>query len=471
MDEASPERVTRYGRCVDEQTPTPHEPKFPARPTANSPDRELARAASESLWFRRVRALCEWVGEGRELDVHEELSLTDAREVARLLDPDAAPIAERLGTRARLKAEIERFELIERTQLLAGAAGFIDVAERRLLRLPEARLLDEDPIEAWTTLFTAMLAEVAPLEQAWSDDGTLDWLAPRADRSLAAVLFELVSRPEGVSIGGVCDAVCDQLEQEQDPDEVEVLREVISDDVVESGLAHFAEFGAVDLNRDLGRVQLTPLGRTVLGRLATEADAALSGMSAEDALAVALTLDLTPAVGHLGSWLGMHPEGASALVDALLALAQEPVAGAAAGLVLHALLPAGPSVAAEVQRLGSEPTLTQYAAVWRLVQGLEPGPLPPTDDPERLVDRLSAVIMLTLGEDLQPALDRTVGRAGLLAALQAIWRVPRDETELVLECCTTLPDKKIAKAARRALFKRGSLPRTAVLHESGGFHE
>jgi hypothetical protein len=79
-------------------------------------------------------------------------------------------------------------------------------------------------------------------------------------------------------------------------------------------------------------------------------------------------------------------------------------------------------------------------------------------DPERFVRLLGAVIELW-GPDaaLSAWAEPAAGADGLVVMLNQTWRVKRPETEQVLAAIGSgHPDKPIARAARKALFKHRS---------------
>src|SRR5689334_1946656 len=99
---------------------------------------DLVAAAASSLWLRRVRAFCDYIGRGRQLTSTDNLRLGDAKTLAALLESDASLRGQvrDLDLRVRSASELPTVDL---TRELAEQAGFVEVQGRRLVRLPAAQ--------------------------------------------------------------------------------------------------------------------------------------------------------------------------------------------------------------------------------------------------------------------------------------------------------------------------------------------
>jgi hypothetical protein len=123
------------------------------------------------------------------------------------------------------------------------------------------------------------------------------------------------------------------------------------------------------------------------------------------------------------------------------------------------LLRIGASAAAAVETLRAHAELADFVTVFRVdTLAASPDEMDRADDPEGWVRLLATVIELW-GPDAAAAAWAVpaAGDPGVDTMLNTAWRVPGQPTGEVLAAVGGHhPDKRIAKAARKALFKHRS---------------
>jgi hypothetical protein len=129
------------------------------------------------------------------------------------------------------------------------------------------------------------------------------------------------------------------------------------------------------------------------------------------------------------------------------------------GLAFRALLRIGPAAADAVGGLRENPDLADFVTVFRVdTLAASPDEMDRAGDPEGWVRLLHTVLELW-GPDAAVSAWAVpaAGAPGIEAMLETVWRIKGEHTEDVLVAVGGHhPDKRIAKAARRALFKHRS---------------
>jgi hypothetical protein len=203
------------------------------------------------------------------------------------------------------------------------------------------------------------------------------------------------------------------------------------------------EVALTDLGRWFTRPILTAQGATVpvVGELA---DASASELL--DAIAL---WPKEAAQAELQTWARHRDNALDELAEAARAGSPDRFA-----LVLCALEALGEAAEPAVRALLDDPKLRPLATAWLISQGLEQLEfLEPQDTPVAFVQAL-AIALVTAGPEAVPEMLATSADADeQIAVLEKLWGVDDPYTGPVLEAMTTAPDKKVAKAARKALFK------------------
>jgi hypothetical protein len=459
-------------------------PRF--APVELAPLPQLQAAAAAAPTVRRLRALLEWLGEGRKLTAAGNLTLADGKELARLLglvDPDRLA-----GLRVRSAQDIAGLEA------LIGWAKQLRLArvhKGQLVPVKQRRRLLDEPLELFY--------------QAAS-------VRPRLDRSLP-----LTNLIESSFPGGPAQTLLHLLSLLYAPGEPVTVAELAG---------HFWEEHVEALleNQAASRLELWRLATAVetaqyLGLLQGLGVVELSGVSDAERAGVAAGLDdgdeprspaevhvsslaeLQPRLTPLGTWWAnvlLRASGAVAPVIGEFAGTDAPVLiegisgydewayraelrawcrergpGAArelAGYVRAApgfeqrllafagLREAGPAAEEEVRAMLADPELRPYARLWLVEQGLEDAAnLEPASARVLMAETLASVLRDAGPAGLIEHLEQLGPPAEQATVLADLWRARTPGAAAVLEAAGKAhPNPQVAKAARKAAFKLGS---------------
>jgi hypothetical protein len=284
------------------------------------------------------------------------------------------------------------------------------------------------------------------------------------DDAMADLVVLTHLRDDPVSVADLAETLWAQESDDlldgaaDDSDIAEGLRRAIADDV-ERLVDALVELGVVTV--DDGALAITPLGAWAAVQLMRDDgyNAPVIGeRAAWDAtrlLDACGEMDPEVAAAELSAWLA-----ARSASDAVAQLADAARAGEVAGrsMFYFALDQLGPEAAGDVRTLQDDPVLRPYATAWLIERDLEePQALTATDVPALMVDQLAvalaaggAAALIDMLSDLGPASEQ-------VRLVEAIWRVEGPAVGDVLEVIGRHHDAKtVAKAARRARFKRTS---------------
>jgi len=239
-----------------------------------------------------------------------------------------------------------------------------------------------------------------------------------------------------------------------------------------------SDLGAADVDRDGDSIRLTPLGVWLLRE-----------QLASDGITVPLVGELTEApAGQLLAAVVNYPDGArqaeiAAWIEAAGDKAARELARHAAGtdddaerqLALDALdslnldgldildqddefAAWAPAAAAVRELLLNDPLCRPRAIVWLHQRDMDATDgEPEAGSPEMLLEAL-AVALASEGPDAAVEILRSgFGLDWQLESIESLWRIDNPHTSAVLDAVGRAhPDKAVAKAARKALFKRNS---------------
>jgi hypothetical protein len=222
----------------------------PQLPVSLPADAELAAVAEHTAVVARLRALVDWVGDGRALTTTGNIKLGDARELVELLDTGDT-IDPRIGGevfRTRSSAE------------LSGLAGVVDLAKNirlvrvvknRLVRVAKAAPLLGDGLALWTAAFDALPGlDLLVRPGSWAAEHTR-MLAAVLDDVLPDVLNTVYGLPEPMPVIRLAESVwmsCTEVFSIDALDSTAASRwrEGVGADLRRL-LGVLAEFGAVEL--------------------------------------------------------------------------------------------------------------------------------------------------------------------------------------------------------------------------------
>ncbi|MGH8907247.1 MAG: hypothetical protein ACRD0K_12150 [Egibacteraceae bacterium] len=222
--------------------------------------------------------------------------------------------------------------------------------------------------------------------------------------------------------------------------------------VVETDLwGHERRVGGQVALTDLGLWYARPLLRAEGYEVPTPGD--LADAPAAELLDAIATWPRDAGLQALDLWRNGRLCAADELADA----AREATTPDRRSFALHVLEEFGEEAEPAVRELLlEEPPLRTLAAVWLIKLGFEkPESLEQEEDSPAATVQSLAVRLLSggaraVGEAFEASAD--VGQQ--IAMLERLWRVDDPHTEPVLEALAAAPNRQVAKAARRALFKR-----------------
>jgi hypothetical protein len=427
---------------------------FVAPPVRLAPVAELTAAARSAPAMTRMARFVEWVGKGRSLDDDGDLSTAQMTELVGVLGVDVPHPSD--------DPELERLTIEASVGLVREWAELADVVDTRGTRLVPIRAscqIDADPLTAWHAVFEARL-EIGVVDV----DGNGPPWGQAVDDAMADLVVLAHLRDDPVSVADLAETLWAQESDDlldgaaDDSDIAEGLRRAIADDV-ERLVDALVELGVVTV--DDGALAITPLGAWAAVQLMRDDgyNAPVIGeRAAWDAtrlLDACGEMDPEVAAAELSAWLA-----ARSASDAVAQLADAARAGEVAGrsMFYFALDQLGPEAAGDVRTLQDDPVLRPYATAWLIERDLEePQALTATDVPAMMVDQLAvalaaggAAALIDMLSDLGPASEQ-------VRLVEAIWRVEGPAVGDVLEVIGRHHDAKtVAKAARRARFKRRS---------------
>lgn len=444
----------------------------PLPPIELPPVDELVSAARDTVWFERLRRLVEYVGDGLSLTDKGNLKLTDGKALVDLLETGDR-FDEQIGDRVfktRSSAHLGKLDLGFR---MAVESKMLTRKGKKLLPGPNAGWVD-DPLAALYGAWLVLLNTIGPSQHQYRQHSyNWDWYAEELDDSLTMILMDVYRHGDTPMEEIVRDA-WGHLHTVFDLDDVPADKLDFHRSLVEGSLRRAfdalgelgttrvdevvevpTDYGGTD--RTGGVVGLTPLGKWAVQRLASRVTSApivgaLRESTATELLAAASDISEAEAVGEIDTWVAHQGEDAARHLVEALRTADE----TGRGLGFRALLRIGPEAADAVSLLADDTELAPYATVWRIdTLGGSPDDMDCGGDAERFVRLLGAVIELwgpaaALGAWAEPA----AGANGLQSIVDQAWRVKLPETEQILAAIGSgHPDKTIAKAARKSLFK------------------
>lgn len=439
-------------------------------------DDVLAIQALATPAMRQLAAFLEWVGDGRALTQKANLKLADGKELIDLL-----------GTADRFDKTIgdQTFKTSSTTELLGVDLVYRLAIKARLARKQHGTVrrakrgerLSADGLGAWQEVVTAMLG-LGVIGGGREDRYGLRWWQEFFEESVVELLCLLAVAGQPLPMEMLVEAAREELADAYDLDALpDVQRAILPRSVAwamealvsrlvwlgiltwEGAIVETDEVGLEQQNG--GQVALTHLGRWFVRPILIAQGAKVP---APGELADAPVSELLDAIAvwpeeavqaELRAWAHGRDNAADELAEAARAESPDRFA-----LVLCALESLGEAAEPAVRALLEEPKLRPLAAAWLISQGLEqPESLEPQDTLAAFIQAL-AIALVTAGAEAVPEMFATGADANQqMALLEQLWSVDDPYTEPILEAMTAAPNKKVAKAARKALFKYRSVRR------------
>lgn len=442
-------------------------------PVVLAPEDELRALAADTVLVRRLDALVEFVGSGRAVTDRGNLKLADGKELVSALGTHDR-FDEQIGDKVFKTVSSEELTDVDWTYRIALETRMLVVEGHKLVPGPNADWV-ETPLDSAYGALLVLLQRVGPTQHRYRKDHYgFGWYADELDSQLSPLLLELYRHRDPREFEELADTMWGLLADEYDlsdvpADKLDHHRHLVDvalrdafDRLGELGIVEIADevrtagkYGGVE--RSSGTVRLTPLGLWALQRMASRiTDApivgALRDLSAAELLRSAGDLADDVARGEIDAWVDHHGERAADELCAALPDADE----TGRGLGFRALLRIGSPAAAAVETLRAHVEIADFVTVFRVdTLAASPDEMDRAGDPEGWIRLLHTVVELW-GPDAAAAAWAVpaAGDPGIDTMLNSAWRVPGQPTGEVLAAVGGHhPDKPIAKAARKALFK------------------
>lgn len=456
--------------------PQPARAKLPPIPLPT--EDEVAASMAAAPIMRMLADFATYVGPGRKLTQKGNLTLADARELVELL-----------GTNDLMEEVVgdHEFRITTSADLLglnqvftwAKKAGVVRVVHGKVSATKRGLGLAADPVGSFDRVIDALFA-IGPLSSQRQANGLFAW--PEVTEFLDEVSCILLAGPcatlQPMAMEDVIelatDAVHDTFSFGMTDEIVDrmVARDVtdIVDALERAGLVRRAGTEPAERGRRTmgGVVEITPAGVMTTRRLLsargyeTPVAGTHAGASAAELLLATDGDGFDVFVGEVLAWRrARSPERAAEEMAGALSELDDP---ALKNLALAVLGDIGVDIAApHVRAAATHPAARGFALCWLVDHGIAgSNELYDPDDPFSFVDVL-AYRMATSGPEALLATFDLAGRPDeQVHLLERLWRAPSTATEAVLDGIGRAhPSRVVAKAARKAAFKRRSWSATS----------
>jgi hypothetical protein len=455
-------------------------PPRPVLPPVVPPDdAEVAASRASAPILAKFAALAEFAADGRKLTQKGNFTLADARALVALLDTGDI-MDPKFGSRTFRTTSAAELGGLNQIFIWARKAGVVRMAHGRVHATKKGLAMAKDPAAFFDKAVDGLLA-AGPLASQRKADGWGAWpeVTDLLDHLSVGLLIGPYAGQRPFPIEDLCEeatrAVLRAFHFPRMSDD-DVARRIAYDvtDIVDAfelaGVVrrHDAEVPSDDdlvisRRRTGGTVSLTPAGVVTVRRLLVEGgyEAPTAGRFT-DASATELLLgidddDFAVLAAELEAWRSRRTpaEAAAELAAAVRAIDDPALANLALAVMGQIDLDiAGP----EVRALATHPERRGFALCWLVDHGLEgPEVLFDPDDVASFVDVLAQRLVTAGPDGLCDALALAGDHERQVAVLGRLWRSTSPATALVLAAVSEVhPVKVVAKAARKALFKRRS---------------
>ena len=447
----------------------PARPKLP--PVALPSDEAVAHSKGAAPILLMFRDLAAYVGTGRKLTQKGHLTLADARALVDLLGTGDV-MDQQYGDRTFRTTSSDRLYHLRQVFAWAKKAGVVRVVHGKAVATKRGLGLADSLGESFDHAVDSLMA-MGPLTSQRFPDAMIAW--PEVNKVLDVLSVHLLIGPYGsqspfplekiatVATGVVLDGFSFTMDDERVEKRVAADVADIMDAFELAGVVRRIETTDPGnrFRRSGGSVVLTPAGVICVRRLLADAgfDTPTSGRfadgSAADLLFGTVGEDFAVVYGETVAWrAARQPEQAAAeLADAVREI-DDP---ALQNLGLAILSEIGPDVSTPfIRKLASESRTRGFALCWLVDHGQA--------GEEELFDPMNVhgyvdvlgYRMVTDGPDSLPSTLDLVGDHGRQVDwINHAWNASSPLTELVLMAIAEVhPVRMVAKAARKALFKR-----------------
>jgi len=435
----------------------PEPESAPLPPVEILDEKELESSARSSDALARLVAFARYVGSGRKLTQKGHLTLEDGRALVELLDTGDG-IDQRIGDKTFRTHSTAELPMLTLTFRWARAAGFVKVRHGRVSMTARGASLGRKPLEDWRAALEGFL-RCDPIVRRYP--GPQGGHGPFWNEVLVELLQELpftMYAMGSLDLKLLHDAAWQRVEDrfvlDRPPDVLEFWRQMMESDIDRVILGSLAGLGAVTLAD--GSVSLTPLGLWATNRmLRARGEAAPvigehAGSDASELLRACASMPLEAAEREIRVWVDARPTTAAHELGLAAGSGDLPL------MALHALSFVGPQGEAEVRQLLAIDSLRPQAELWLVQHGHEDSS---SLSPETLQTATVEAIAVEIDEGgpvAATAQFQSLGPEAEQADLVGrLVRAEHPRTSEVLEIIGRYhPSKSVAKAARKAAFKR-----------------
>lgn len=422
------------------------------------PEGELEDAARSSAALNRLIAFARYVGSGRKLTQKGQLTLEDGRALVRLLDT-GDEVDRQIGDKTFKTHSTAELPMLTLTFRWARAAGFVKVRHARVSMTARGASLERKPLVDWRAALEGLLRCDPIVRRYYVPEGK------QHGPFWAEVLIELLQDlPFTVYAMGeldlklLHDAAWQQVEDrfvlDRPPDVLQFWRQLMVTDIDRVILGSLEELGAVTVTA--GKVRLTPLGLWATNRMLRDRGEAApvigehASSDAPELLRACASMPLDAAEREIRAWIDARPRTAARELGLAARSGEIPL------MAMHALSFAGPQAEAEVRRLLEIDSLRSHAQLWLVQHGYADSS---SLSPETLQTAMVEAIAVEIDDDgpiAATALFQGLGpEEEQVHMLERLVRADHARTSQVLEAIGRYhPSKPVAKAARKAAFKR-----------------
>ncbi len=434
-------------------------PESAPLPPVEIPDeRELESSALSSEALARLVAFARYVGSGRKLTQKGHLTLEDGRALVELLDT-GDEVDQRIGDKTFRTHSTAELPMLTLTFRWARAAGFVKIRHGRVSMTARGASLGQKPLEDWRAALEGFLGCDPIVRRFPAAHGRQH--GPFWAEVLVELLQELpftVYAMGSLDLKLLHDAAWQQVEDrfmlDRPPDVLEFWRQMMESDIDRLILGTLAGLGAVTVAE--GSVSLTPLGLWATNRmLRARGEAApvigeYAGSDASELLHACASMPLEAAEREIRVWVDARPTTAAHELGLAARSGDLPL------MALHAVSFVGPQGEAEIRQLLASDSLRPQAELWLVQHGYEDSS---SLSPETLQTAMVEAIAVEIDEGgpvAATAQFQSLGPEEEQADL--VGRLVRAEHPRTSEVLETIgryhPSKSVAKAARKAAFKR-----------------
>ena len=441
---------------------------------ALSDDATLAAMAVETPVMRQIAAFLDWVGDdGQALTQKGNLKLADGKALVELLGTDDRfdPTIGERTFKTQSTTDLPGVDLVFRLTLEARLARRYKGRVRRTKR--GVRLPDE-PLAVWREVVDAML-DIGLVDAGREDRYRMRWWVGFVEEGARELLVVAARGGVPLPVQVLSDAVYEGLGQAYDLEPLPDVARTSLPDTVAWGVGRLVDrlvwLGAATRDgvvvardrwgherRDGGELGLTDIGRWFVRPmlLARGYEVALAGelahASADVLLAAIADRPLDAMHAEVRAWAAVRDTAA----DELAAAARQASGSEIRALAFEALEVIGDDAVPVVRALVDEPELRPWAVGWLVARSDEQPPAFATDAAAGFVQAM-AVALVVGGPDAVAAMLSDETRVDeQIAVIEQLWHVDDPYTAQVLEALAEAADRKVAKAARKALFKHRS---------------